>query len=1029
MAPVFVKPENALSKSNDLLAVGQKEVALTTLKDVLISKRTRGTPVSVLEPIMLRLITICVADRRGQDIKDALQNYRNMCQNTNVNTIGTVVMELLSQADAKVQAAQAKANQITVGKLEDLEATESPESILMSAVSDEQDKDRTDRGIVTPWLKFLWESYRNVLDTLRNNARLETIYQAVANQALTFCLKFERKNEFRRLCEKLRTHLAAIVKSGNQTHGVNLQDPESLQRHTELRYGQLHVATELELWQEAFRSIEDIHILLASSKRLPKPSLLVNYYEKLTRIMTVSGNQLFHAAAWHKYYETVRLHAKNIEAKDLERIATNVVLATMAVPIIDSSLRVATMDVDENKVRDQRLGGLLGLTHAPKRATLIADLTTAGVLAKVSPALRAFYSQMEEKFHPLSICRTVSPFLVELSAHPEQGKYVKALQVCMVTRLFQQLSQVYTVIKMDHLKQLVDFPAPLSYGPAQLERFIVNGCRRGEFPLRVDYRARTIHFTSDVFGESAHAAASGPQLQPTPADQVRGQLSHLARGLQALTRAIEPQQSERQVEARVAAVATALHRMKEEHERVMQRKAVIERRKEIIETLNARREKEEAREKALNVQRELEAERTRLAEETRRREVERLERERDAIAKEEARRLAESLKAKGGLQVDEEDLARMNKDTLMELQVEQLEKSKQEQEERGKAASQQLDFMHRAYRLEEIPLLEKDYERQRKADRAFHEAAAQHQLETSRQAHAEGLVRKAQMGRMLPSYQGFKAKLESRRSEELQRLKAKLAAKIAAEKKYRVEEYHRLCEQERARKEAEEAERVRREEEERRRKEEEAQLEAERLEREAAAREAEAERIRHLDEMAVKQRAREAEVAARQEARRLERLAEASATNKFVPSFRRAGATATPSASYVPPTAGAPTRPAATESTTPAYTELRRSANAWRPRGAASSPSAGGISPPVTTPTSASAAPPSTTTAGAARPSRPSPFGEARPVASSSPSSTVPPKVTPTANSATAPGSASSPSANPSRYVPPSMRNKNPPPQ
>ena len=53
-------------------------------------------------------------------------------------------------------------------------------SLLMSAVSGEDMQDRTDRAILTPWLKFLWESYRQCLDLLRNNVTVEKLYHEVA---------------------------------------------------------------------------------------------------------------------------------------------------------------------------------------------------------------------------------------------------------------------------------------------------------------------------------------------------------------------------------------------------------------------------------------------------------------------------------------------------------------------------------------------------------------------------------------------------------------------------------------------------------------------------------------------------------------------------------------------------------------------------------------------------------------------------------------------------------------------------------
>lgn len=121
--------------------------------------------------------------------------YKNIAQNTSVASIEVVVKKFIQLADAKVQEAQEKADQlVSVDDVDDLDATETPENVLLSAVSGDQNKDRTDRALVTPWLKFLWESYRTALETLKNNARLEGIYQV---RQITFyfipyylCFKF-----------------------------------------------------------------------------------------------------------------------------------------------------------------------------------------------------------------------------------------------------------------------------------------------------------------------------------------------------------------------------------------------------------------------------------------------------------------------------------------------------------------------------------------------------------------------------------------------------------------------------------------------------------------------------------------------------------------------------------------------------------------------------------------------------------------------------------------------------------------------
>ena len=177
--PPFSKPETILKQAEGLVSVGQAHAALQSLTEMFPSKRFRSTPLTSLEPIMLRFVELCVEMRKGRVAKEGLMQYKNIAQNSSVASIELVVNRFIQLSDAKVQEAQEKADKaVALIDVDDLEATETPESILLGAVSGDQNKDRTDRALVTPWLKFLWESYRTALETLKNNARLEAIYQA-----------------------------------------------------------------------------------------------------------------------------------------------------------------------------------------------------------------------------------------------------------------------------------------------------------------------------------------------------------------------------------------------------------------------------------------------------------------------------------------------------------------------------------------------------------------------------------------------------------------------------------------------------------------------------------------------------------------------------------------------------------------------------------------------------------------------------------------------------------------------------------
>ncbi|KAG1772063.1 hypothetical protein EDD22DRAFT_861614 [Suillus occidentalis] len=891
MAP-FTKPEAVLKQAEGLVSVGQSHAALQSLVEMFSSKRFRSTPLTTLEPIVIRFVELCVDMRKGRTAKEGLMQYKNIAQNSSVGSIEVVINRFIQLSDAKVHEAQEKADKVTGPvDVDDLEASETPESILLGAVSGDQSKDRTDRALVTPWLKFLWESYRTSLETLKNNARLEVIYQQVAQQAFRFCLKHQRKVEFRRLCETLRLHLSNVAKYAHQTHAINLSDAETLQHHLDTRFAQLNTSVELELWQEAFRSVEDVHNLLTMAKKAPRPAMMANYYEKLTKIFLMSGNALYHAAAWGRYHAIVTSIGGKSE-EEMAKLAGQVLVSALAVP-------VGLQDEDEDgKSKTSRLTALLGLTRAPTRAGLIKDALSRDVL-RLSPApIKSLYTLLEASFDPLTLCSSTAPLLAELCAPdtPYFG-YRSLLERALLSRLLAQLSQVYSTLAITSLLELV---TPLEgLGPEQVEAFLMGCARRGERSVHVDHATGTITFIDEGFVLSSDdpipstSTNTEASIQPSAAELVRTRLSTLAVTLHNSLAILypPPQLSAEEEEAAQHAKFTELvAAANAERHALSLRRALVARRRELLSELSARKEKEEASRRAETTRREKDEEVRRAKLEMAKKERERAQKEVDSIRAEEAKKLAQTLIKKGNLKVSvdvripffhntylrvidmtdcPQEMEDLSTDSLMRMQVEQLEREKKELNQRLRTAAKRIDHIERAYRKEERPLLAEDYAEQQATDRTIFETLQRSRIEGARQAFQEDIASKKRLSRMMQDYQQRKEFIIAQRSEAHKAKLAESRKRIEEEKeKMRVAHQKMKDEEERERLEAE---RIRREQEE-----EEARLEAERR---AAEEEAEAKEREEKEKAAEARRKREEERAKTQEEarKRAEREAEAEA--------------------------------------------------------------------------------------------------------------------------------------------------------
>lgn len=1010
---LHTKPEMVLRRADELLSVNQPAAALSAISEVFSSKRFRSTPLSTLEPILIKFLELCVDLRKGRTAKDGLIQYKNVAQNTSVQSVEVVLQKFLEQSRAKLNDAIAKVDELegTAEKkveedadVEDLEATETPESILLSAVSEEKSRDRTYRTLVTPWLRFLWEAYRTALDILRNNARLEVLYQTVSQDAFQFCLTYQRKTEFRRLCETLRSHLTSSQKYTHQTHSINLNDPDTLQRHLDTRFQQLNTAVELELWQEAFRTAEDIHTLLSMSKRAPKASMMASFYDKMAKVFAVGQNFLFHAAAYGKLYG---LHAARAalsgdkgEDAELEKLSALVLLSALAVPLgsgVETAKRIENGEEGETKGRLGRLAALLGLTAAPTRAGLINDSLNRHVLKRVSPELRSLYNILEVDFHPLSITSKIEPILASLEKNPETARYVAPLKDVVLARLFQQLAQVYASLKIERVVKLASFQADgeKDVTRKRVERYVTEACRRGDVDVTIDHATGSINFDEELFGEEAGPIASTSStfdsvktLQPSASTLLRTHLARLASTLYSTLNQVNPESSPIAAAkvSRSAAFASFEAQVADERDNLIARTQIIKRRKELADEQLARKEKEDAHARSLRAQQQAEEEARRQKEDLKKRELERIRKEVEKVKADEAKKVAENM-IKSGLKVDMEKVPEMSANDLVQLQVKQLEKDKNTLSQKLASVHKRMDHLERAFRKEEIPLIQEDYQRQQARDREAFESARVQRAETLRREHSEKLAIKAGLSRIIPDYQAYRSRMEKesraafeaesqRLQEQLEEAKAERRAEIAEQKeRERVEREEReQAEAERRAREEEQA-RIRAEQEERE-AEERARIEERRrvMEAEAAAKAAE-EKERRLaerraDQEKIMQQARREEEAL---ARRQNRPVAAAGAGPAIPGTAAYRAARGPVASPSPSSSAERPRfqlqprtvsqPASADSTPPpsrdasevrrpgappAIGEGRPSAGGWREREAARAASQGSAaSPPV----------------------------------------------------------------------------------
>lgn len=800
----------------ELIEVGKVADANQALYDIITDNQTRRRQWSkTYEGIMLKLMELSVQLRKPLMVKEALHKYRATCMQSNVGSLDEVVRYLVKLSEARTEAARQKVDLEAVALgADDLEedAMETPDTLILEAAGNALTKERIDRQEVVPWMRFLWEVYRVSLDIVKSHSKLELCYHEMAERAFAFCGKYKRFMEFRRLCDMLRQHLNQLIHYPRTSpNDVKIGDGDTLQKFLETRFVQLTAAVNLEHWQEAYRTIEDIHAIMNMSKTRPRPQHMSIYYDKLMQVFWVSGNYLYHAHALWKLYTLSVKQNRNLSAEDAKTLASRLMLAALSIPVYDAQSAVLSdsygvmtdvlgTPMSENAARHARMSSLLNYPSAAERDTLISELMGKGVADSCHEELKDLYDLLEGDMAPLKFSGRISKILSYVESNEQLAPYVTPLRRVAIYRLLEQLGRVYDVMRLEDMKKVASFA---TYD--EVEDTALTALKTRSLALRFDHQNQCLHFGSELFSTEGMRSQLGRLARRMALASKMLTDKSLASAETACDREVVAISIERERVAsqrRLAAVAAAKKASKHEEESILARRALIEHRKEEAE----RRSAEAVLKKKQAIAREMAAaERARKTAEAKRRHEEQQAKEARAASGE-----TPAIGGGGGGggvvggETEEDDGQRAAR--MMREREKQL-KDQRESEKRIQHLAVHMNHVERANRQHQWEKLKALHESEAEQHAIQTREMALRELEDAKKEHANAVAAKSRTERIMPELETYLSTLLDRVDEDFNRWEERERAR-EAENRAREEE-ERLAREEAERLAEEEAEKAR----------------------------------------------------------------------------------------------------------------------------------------------------------------------------------------------------------------------------
>ena len=515
-------PEVILSKVNELLKKKDDESALIIINDFLSNNKKKIWSKS-MEELIIKFVELAINQNKLKYLKEALNFYRGLSQVTNIDSFVSVLTETKKIVEDKFIQALKNYKGIKVD-INDLDNDEDNSNDIFSSESVSSSKEKEDLIISQ---KFIWETYKILLDITKTNSKLFTLYSQILKAAFDFCKDNKRTVEFKRLSDSVRNYLQTLIKSQKKQNFLNkvqLSNPEVLRILIQMRLNQINTATYLEQWLEAFKTAEDIIFLIDKYEKIPAPQkdekikqkktlklnpiLKLEFYTNIEKLFWISNYPLYHSYA-NIMVKNISNKAKmnlnektkeKLEQFNLKNINEKIILSVLSSPkknLYTNYIKFGDEIYEEQNDIEietcKRMMFILKLSHVPSRQYLINYILNNKILSECPSHIQQLYDVFERENNPIKITKKFVKIIsiLEKENNSENIKYINNLRENLIIKCITLISKSYDSISIDRLMKLFK---PCGLDEIQIEDIVTEISRIGLVKCQINHDDKIINF-------------------------------------------------------------------------------------------------------------------------------------------------------------------------------------------------------------------------------------------------------------------------------------------------------------------------------------------------------------------------------------------------------------------------------------------------------------------------------------------------------------------------------------------------------